>query len=1472
MPTTAVSRIPSDACRPPSRFASGVFARASAGLFSLLLFALLLCAGSLPVRAAGGEGAPSRAAGHQASRHGIGSVAAWGYDGDGETDVPAGLSKNLTAIAAGGEHSLALKSDGTVAAWGDDSSGQSDVPVGLSGVTAIAAGYYHSLALKSDGTVAAWGYDGDGETDVPAGLSGVTAIAAGEYHSLALKSDGTVVAWGADVRGQTNVPAGLSGVVAIAAGQYHSLALKSDGTVVGWGYDVDGETDVPAGLSGVVAIAADGFHSLALKSDGTVVAWGSNQFGETTVPAGLSGVVAIAAGVNHSLALKSDGTVVGWGFDAEGETTVPAGLSGVVAIAAGQYHSLALRSDGSLVSGFGDDAKGQTTVPAGASGAIAIAAGYQYSLALKSDGTVVAWGDDSYHKIDVPAGLSGVTAIAAGGEHSLALKSDGTVVAWGDDTYHQIDVPAGLSGVKAIACGFDHSLALKSDGTVVAWGDDTYHQIDVPANLSGVVAIAAGTLHSLALKSDGTVVAWSYDGSGQTSVPAGLSGVTAIAAGGFHSLALQSDGTVVAWGGNSDGQSTVPAGLSGVAAIAASGYHSLALQSDGTVVAWGDNSDGQSTVPSGLSGVAAIAAGDAHSLVISTLLSDKLTAQGGTFTPTAEQSFNGTVATFTDTNTATASSAFSATIDWGDTTTSTGTVSGSAGSFSVSGTHTYALPGQYTVTTTITGPGGPVQATGTANVGGAYASTVVHNSPNPSVYGQSVAATVTVTDGSTDAPVTEGSVQFSVGGVNVGTPQTLNAQGKATYSTSSLPVGTTRITGTYSDTGGKYAGGTSFEDQKVNQADTTTSVSPNPSSPDDTQTITFTATVAPVAPGAGTPTGSVIFTINGAQQTIPLSNGVAVAGPSGPFAPGPVSYSAAYQSDTDFKGSSSGPQSVIVNPGAATHFVVSAPGTATAGIAMNVTVTAKDALGYTATGYTGTVQFTSSDGQAALPANTTLTNGVGTFSVTLKTAGHQTITATDAVTSALTGTSGSVGVSAAAPAIVAFVQQPTGAGQNATIAPSPSVKVTDAFGNPITSDSITLSLTTGTGTLSGIITQTTGSNGVATFPGLSINLPGSKNLTATAGPLSVQSNAFTIADTTPPVTVGGNTSAPGAVQVTLSATDNFSGVASTTYQIDNGSAVTVANSGNASPFVTQFVVTTAGPHFITYYSTDGAGNKEAAKTLRFPVTANGIPTLTSLSPTGTDAQAAHADLVLTLTGSGFVQGFDAAHSSIVTFSGTPLVTTYISPSKLTAVIPGALLASAGVFNVAVVNPAPGGGTSGSKTFTVQSNSLTGVTLSNGSAGIVGGMSVTGTVTLQHPALGTDVVTLTSSNPAVLNVPPSVTLVPGSYVATFPAVSVPVAVDTPVTITARYNGVVKSVTTLVLAPRVVTLSVSSLSIKGGQTFTVQAGLSSPAPAGAWWSLWSRRERRQGWVFRCQFRRRFWWPGVPRGRRYRSVPRR
>jgi subtilisin-like proprotein convertase family protein len=94
---------------------------------------------------------------------------------------------------------------------------------------------------------------------------------------------------------------------------------------------------------------------------------------------------------------------------------------------------------------------------------------------------------------------------------------------------------------------------------------------------------------------------------------------------------------------------------------------------------------------------------------------------------------------------------------------------------------------------------------------------------------------------------------------------------------------------------------------------------------------------------------------------------------------------------------------IAVTPAAASRLNVSDPADATGGTPFNVTITAQDAYGNTATGYAGTVHFTSSDGQAVLPGDSTLPNGTGTFSVTLKTAGSQTLTATDTASSTLTG-------------------------------------------------------------------------------------------------------------------------------------------------------------------------------------------------------------------------------------------------------------------------------------------------------------------------------------------------------------------------------------------------------------------------------------------------------------------------------------
>ena len=184
-----------------------------------------------------------------------------------------------------------------------------------------------------------------------------------------------------------------------------------------------------------------------------------------------------------------------------------------------------------------------------------------------------------------------------------------------------------------------------------------------------------------------------------------------------------------------------------------------------------------------------------------------------------------------------------------------------------------------------------------------------------------------------------------------------------------------------------------------------------------------------------------------------------------------------------------------------THLNVSAPTSATAGTPFSVTVTAQNGSNSTVTGYTGTVHFTSTDVQAGLPANYTFTaadNGVHTFTglgLILKTAGSQTVTATDTVTSSITG-SATVAVSPAA----ASTLVETAPASVTTGAPfSVTVTAKDPYGNTATSYTGTVQLTSSdsSAVLPASHTFTAANAGVYTFTGVTLKVVASQTVTAT---------------------------------------------------------------------------------------------------------------------------------------------------------------------------------------------------------------------------------------------------------------------------------------------------------------------------------------------------------------------------------------
>lgn len=390
-----------------------------------------------------------------------GTIVTWG-NLNGVTPVaPAGLT-DLVAVTATGWNEVAygLRANGSVIAWlprgglTSNNPGGPFLPPGLTNVTAIAAGMGHGMALKADGTVVSWGgYVSDNSADSgqyvpmadpPAGLSDVVAIAAGHYHCLALKRDGTVVQWGSRSAGADFSPGDKA--LKVSAGLRAVTVLKADGTVVTWG---DRSGPAPAGLKDVVDIDMGENAVLALKADGTVVSWGS---GVDQVTSRLTGVTAISTAVTdgvvgrfNNLALKSDRSVVAWGWWTDPS---PNGFKGALGIATGglwnQFPNALVLDTNGLVHGWGTS---WITPPAALGNVVAVACGAMHGLALKNDGTVASWGTpDVRHQ--PPAGLKDVIKIRANGHESMAIRADGSVVTWGGVTWGAAppNPPAELAG------------------------------------------------------------------------------------------------------------------------------------------------------------------------------------------------------------------------------------------------------------------------------------------------------------------------------------------------------------------------------------------------------------------------------------------------------------------------------------------------------------------------------------------------------------------------------------------------------------------------------------------------------------------------------------------------------------------------------------------------------------------------------------------------------------------------------------------------------------------------------------------------------------------------------------------------------------------------------------------------------------------------------------------------------------------
>ncbi|HEY5170774.1 MAG TPA: Ig-like domain repeat protein [Acidimicrobiia bacterium] len=381
-----------------------------------------------------------------------------------------------------------------------------------------------------------------------------------------------------------------------------------------------------------------------------------------------------------------------------------------------------------------------------------------------------------------------------------------------------------------------------------------------------------------------------------------------------------------------------------------------------------------------------------------------------------------------------------------DTGTPTGTVvfndgTTTLGSDSLDGSGTAALTisalavGSHTITATYSGDASFAAGASrglTQPVNGAATATVISSSGSPSVFGQPVTLTSSVSVLAPGSAVPTGTVVFNVGATTLGSG-TLDGSGTATLTTSALAVGSNTLTATYSGDRFSAASTSSGLTQQVNAAATATGVTSSVSPSVSGQPVTFTASVSASAPGSGSPTGLVVFKDGAATLGSGTLDGTGTATlTTSALGVGWHAITAGYGGAVGFMASTSSALAEVVGKAATVTNIASSSSPSVFG--QPVTFTASVSVTAPAAGTpTGTVVF--KDGTTTLGSGTLDGSGKGTLATSVLAVASHAITATY-----------SGGPSAAASASGGFTQQ-VNAAATATVMSSSGASV---FGQSVT--------------------------------------------------------------------------------------------------------------------------------------------------------------------------------------------------------------------------------------------------------------------------------------------------------------------------------------------------------------------------------------------------------------------------------------
>jgi hypothetical protein len=273
----------------------------------------------------------------------------WGYNGDGQLPVGAGLdlstpqpaadSLTLRIVSGGRYHTCAVTLSGGAYCWGQDRDarigGGAPVKTTVSFQT-VQSGLVHTCGISLSQQIWCWGFNGEGEIGVgpttpvpgsvvpaPAFVRGdVRAEATGGLHTCVIGGNGAAQCWGENANGQLGDGSNTtSGVPVNVAG---GITFKTAPDVVPHAPDPD--FYVPAGAF----ITAGYAHTCAITTGDATFCWGNNENGQlgtgTTVStnspilvAGGLAWKALSGGFRHTCGLTTTGDLYCWGGNEFGQ-------------------------------------------------------------------------------------------------------------------------------------------------------------------------------------------------------------------------------------------------------------------------------------------------------------------------------------------------------------------------------------------------------------------------------------------------------------------------------------------------------------------------------------------------------------------------------------------------------------------------------------------------------------------------------------------------------------------------------------------------------------------------------------------------------------------------------------------------------------------------------------------------------------------------------------------------------------------------------------------------------------------------------------------------------------------------------------------------------------------------------------------------------------------------------------------------